>query len=350
MNVLDTEKSASTSPSSGGSAEQRRRRGRAARFLRRGGVAVVAVLALIGAVSTWNWFTAAPDSGHFRSLEGRDEYVAAYEESFAALPPPTATHDLRTSHGIVRVYEWSSPATEAEEPIVLMPGRSSGAPMWSQNLPALVAEHPVFAFDALGDAGMSVQQVRFDGYEDQATYLADLVEQVAPEGAHLVGHSFGGRLAVSLASARPELVTSLSLLEPAMAFANPPVDILLWSGVAFLPGIPESWRSRALTEIGGEPYDPEDPMARMIEAGAEHYQAGLPQPGVLSEEEIAGLEMPVYVALGERGSLAGGDRAAEAAGGLPDGTVQVWPGTTHSLPMQAGAELDRVVLAHIAAS
>lgn len=128
---------------------------------------------------------------------------------------------------------------------------------------------------------------------------------------------------------------------------NPPLGMLAWTGATFIPGLPEPVKNRALTEIGGEPYDPQDPMAQMIEAGTEHYQAALPQPGVLTEQQLAALEVPTYVAIGEHSSLAGGQRAVEGASALPDATVEVWPDTTHSLPMQAGEPLNRVVLEHI---
>lgn len=55
--------------------------------------------------------------------------------------------------GIVHVYEWSAPETAETTPVVLIPGRSSGVPMWSANLPGFVETHRVLAFDALGDAG-----------------------------------------------------------------------------------------------------------------------------------------------------------------------------------------------------
>src|SRR5699024_10406090 len=194
-------------------------------------------------------------------------HIAAYQEPFSALPKPPATHDLRTGRGIVRVNEWSSPRTTGAEPVVLVPGRASGVPMWSENLPALAAEHPVFAFDIIGDAGMSVQSVRFSDFDEQAEYIDDLMAQIAPDGAHLVGHSFGGRLSASFALAHPEDVLSLTLLEPALTFANPPLGMLAWTGDTFIPGLPEPVKHRALSEICGEPYDPEDPMAQMIEAG-----------------------------------------------------------------------------------
>src|SRR5690625_2248824 len=57
-----------------------RRRARTRRRLGRGGIAVVIVLALIGAWSSWGWLTATPEAGHFRSTEGRDAYLDAYED------------------------------------------------------------------------------------------------------------------------------------------------------------------------------------------------------------------------------------------------------------------------------
>src|SRR5690625_7792255 len=89
-------------------------------------------------------------------------------------------------------------------------------------------------------------------------------------------------------------------------------------------------------------------MAQMIEAGTEHYEAELPQPDVLTKQQITALEVPTYVAIGEHSSLAGGQRAVEGASALPDATVEVWPDTTHSLPMQAGEPLNRTVLEHLA--
>ena len=68
-----------------------------------------------------------------------------------------STWDLSTSYGTVRIYEWSDPADADSTPILLLPGRLAGAPMWAANLPEFLATHRVLAVDALGDAGLSVQ-------------------------------------------------------------------------------------------------------------------------------------------------------------------------------------------------
>lgn len=63
-------------------------------------------------------------------------------------------------------------------------------------------------------------------FEVQAEELAPLLE----DGAHLVGHSYGGVIALLIAARRPETVLSLAVSEPpafALARGNPDVDALV---------------------------------------------------------------------------------------------------------------------------
>ena len=62
---------------------------------------------------------------------------------------------------------------------------------------------------------------------DTATHAADVVETVVSLGIERcdwIGFSFGGRIAAALAAARPELVSRLCLLDPALHV--PPADCL----------------------------------------------------------------------------------------------------------------------------
>lgn len=55
-------------------------------------------------------------------------------------------------------------------------------------------------------------QDREMGYDDVARLLSSLVQQNGP--LHLVGHSFGGGVALRLAAAHPECLRTLTLMEP----------------------------------------------------------------------------------------------------------------------------------------
>ncbi|WP_299038950.1 alpha/beta fold hydrolase [uncultured Pseudokineococcus sp.] len=293
--------------------------------------------------------------GHFRTAAGRADYLDAYEQVLQQLPAPSSTTDVPTAYGSVRVYEWSAspsqPVADAAPPVLLLPGRTSGAPMWRDNLPALLGHRRVLAVDALGDAGLSAQTVPITSTADQAAWLDDVLDDVSPGApVHLVGHSFGGATAAAYARTRPDRVASLALLEPVFTLGSPPASIYLWSALVLLPA-PRSWRDEALRRIGGTDEEPrgdlggrsataDDPLTRMIDVGAEQYTAKLPTPAVLDDTDLARLTMPVYVAIGGAESLAGGRAAARTARThLPDPTVRVWPGTSHSLPFQVPGEL-----------
>lgn len=75
----------------------------------------------------------------------------------------------------------------------------------------------------------------------------------------------------------------------------------------------------------------------------------MPTPKPLTDDEVRGLRMPTYVALAET-SLSGPGAERRARALLPRGTVVVWPGTTHSLPMQAARQLDAELVRFWAAS
>lgn len=309
---------------------------------------MAALFTVIGIGATWSFFSGEPGVGHFRTAEGRDTYMEAYAVAMEELPEPTDVHDIRTSYGTIRVYEWATPATRDSAPVLLAPGRASGVPMWAENLPSLVAERRVLAFDALGDSGLSEQVVPFTSFADQAHPIDEVVATLAPGGVHLVGHSFGGAVAASYARQYPERTLTLTLLEPVLTLARPPAGLFFWAMVSSLPLLPDSIRETALGKIGGMEEQSgtfgDDPIARMISAGTEGYRATLPQPSPLTDVELAQLSMPVYVAIASDASLAGGESAASRAEQLPESTVQTWPDTTHSLPMQAAGEVEPVLV------
>ena len=253
--------------------------------------------------------------GGFRTQEGRAVYQAAYAEAMNLLPKPTRTYDIETAFGIVRAYEWSGAGHAGKTPVILIPGHSSGAPMWYANLGEIAATRTVYAFDPLGDAGMSVNTVPLRATKDQAQYIDEALEKLGVGKAHIVGHSFGGAAAAAVAVYKPQRVASLSLIEPVFTLSAPPASVLLWAIPASLPFLPETWRNQAMLNMVGEEASDaafDDPVARMIAAAAEHYSDELPTPKVLADEELAQLTMPVYVALAEK-SLSGSDAAQRAA-------------------------------------
>jgi pimeloyl-ACP methyl ester carboxylesterase len=232
--------------------------------------------------------------GHFRSAAGEQAYLAAYREAMTLLPTPGSTLDLETTFGRVRVYEFgAASADRAGIPVVLLPGRTSGVPMWAYNLPDLAVTRITYALDALGDAGLSVQVRPIRDAGDQADWLDQVLEELPARSVHLVGHSFGGWLAATYAVRHPERVRTLTLLDPVFVFQGLRWQVYLISLPASLPFLPRNWRTRMLSTIGGGPVDLADPVARMISEATEHYVVKLPQPKRLTGTQLRRLLMPV---------------------------------------------------------
>jgi pimeloyl-ACP methyl ester carboxylesterase len=222
--------------------------------------------------------------------------------------------------------------------------------MWASNLPDLAATRTTYALDALGDAGLSVQNRAISDAADQADWLDQALAQLPVRNVHLLGHSFGGWLAANYAVRHPERVQTLSLLDPVFVFQGLRLRVYLISLPASLPFLPRSWRTRMLSTIGGGPVQPDEPVARMISEATEHFAVKLPLPERLTGAQLRGLHMPVYAALAGRSVMHNGAHAANVARAeIPDPTIALWSDATHSLPMEQAATLDRTILAFMAA-
>lgn len=119
------------------------------------------------------------------------------------------------------------------DPVVLIHGGWEDGRGFDRVVPGLSAALQVLVYDRRGH-GSSRGPPRKGPVEDDAADLARLLEASGLFPAHLVGHAYGGAVALRLAVDRPELVRSVAfheipwvgLLEPA---APPPPDPTSWS-------------------------------------------------------------------------------------------------------------------------
>ncbi len=101
------------------------------------------------------------------------------------------------------------------DPVVLIHGGVSDMRTWHNQLPALSASYRTIAYSrryARPNDDIA------DGVDDQMALhvsdLADLLRNLDAAPAHLVGHSWGGFIALLTAIEHPDLVRSLTLIEP----------------------------------------------------------------------------------------------------------------------------------------
>jgi pimeloyl-ACP methyl ester carboxylesterase len=132
-----------------------------------------------------------------------------------------------------------------------------------------------------------------------------LVHELLGEGAHLVAHSYGGVIALLAAQARPDLVRSLTVIEPpalSVARGHPAVE-------AFVRAIEEHWRSgpreplpflRGFLRIVGAPWEHlSEPLRPDLEQGARTLMVErLPTEAELDLRALASARFPTLIVSG----------------------------------------------------
>ncbi|HEY6150339.1 MAG TPA: alpha/beta hydrolase [Gaiellaceae bacterium] len=173
-------------------------------------------------------------------------------------------------------------------------------------------------------------------FEQQAEELAPLLE----DGAHLVGHSYGGVISLLIAARHPGRVRSLTVNEPpafGVARGNPEVERLVASLEAFLsdpPEAPSDYLHGFLERVGSEVRLPE-PLPPELEQGARAGRAERPPwEAVIPLDRLAAAPFPKLVVSGAHHPAF--DAVCDVLEERLDAERAVLPGAGHSLPRAPG--------------
>ncbi|MEH0973134.1 alpha/beta hydrolase [Micromonospora sp. CPCC 205546] len=310
----------------------------------------VAATALLLALAGWLALRDTTPVGYFTSAEGRDRFAAAYERAMAQLPPPSATVDVRTTYGVVRLYRFDG-AHPGRAPLVLVPGRASASPLWADNLDELRRLRTVYTMDLLGEPGMSVQARPIEDHADQAAWFHEVLRQLPEPQVHLVGYSIGGWTAANVVIRQPGKIAGVVLIDPAVTFADLPFETIVRSIPASVRWTPKSWRDSFNSwTAGGAPVG-DDPVADVIEAGMQHYSLDLPAPTRFTDEQLRGLDLPVLVILAEASVMHDARQARRTAEAtLSQATVHFYEDATHAVNGEQPERIAADVAAFLAAA
>ena len=169
--------------------------------------------------------------------------------------------------------------------------------------------------------GKSPDPNRPDDAEADGIWVADLLG----DGAHLLGHSFGGCIALSAAARRPEAVKSLTLIEPAMlqlAAGNPAVRRQLFAMMlAMTFSFSDARLARRMLKLLGIPPEMRggSEQAMLARVGRSLRHVRVPKKEVLTREltviKQAGVPLLVISGGWNPAFEATSDAVAAAAGG-----------------------------------
>jgi pimeloyl-ACP methyl ester carboxylesterase len=180
----------------------------------------------------------------------------------------------------------------------------------------------------------SSPRVRRQDFELDAVDVADLIE----DGAHLVGHSHGGVVAMFAAALRPEAVRSLAVSEPpafGLARGNPDADAMVERLDELLrdppASAPEALRA-FLAAVGSDASWVPDPLPPVLEQHvAMLMDARPPWEAEVPLERLRAAGIPALVISG--GHSAAFDAVCDVIEGALGARRVVIEGAGHSLPL-----------------
>lgn len=150
-------------------------------------------------------------------------YVLAPQREYAAPRQLPGAQHFITVNGYTLHYTDEGPRNGM--PVLLIHGFGSWAFTWRKEREALAnAGWRVIAVDLLGSGGSDRPTAPIYTTELQAELALGLLRALGINAAHLVGHSYGARVALQAAVLDPVRVQSLAVLAPeAFAYKRPPV-------------------------------------------------------------------------------------------------------------------------------
>ena len=266
-----------------------------------------------------------PSISRWKREESKQRFRTLEEAIWEEYGYPSAESlDVDTWAGSTRIYRWPGKG----DSVVLLHGMGGTGLSWGPYV-AELAGLDVYAIDTIGDVGRSEQTALISDADGLARWLDETLGGAGIERAHLVGTSYGGYLALSLAARAPQRVASITLIDAAGLSAFRLGRFMLW-------GLPNLLGSKAPAPIRRvlarkRPLLENPRVMKMALLGQTEHVFGLPQPIELSDDELRSIAAPTTAVIAGRSAPFEPKVAARRATLIPGAVVDVIDGAGHEV-------------------
>ena len=233
--------------------------------------------------------------------------------------------------------------------VLFLHGLGGSRTAWEPQIEVLCNRWRCVAWDMPGYGGsVPISPLTFAAIADA---IAELLDELGVESAHLCGLSFGGHHALHAALRHPNRVRSLVLADTSAAFGGDGTDPDEWrrlrtapldAGLALADIADEIIASIAAP--GFEGVERDRSAAAMARIPAEGFRAAcglLPCHDV--RHRLGEITAPTLVTVGELDEETPPAYAAEIAEAIPDSRLEVIPGAGHLSPAEAPDVFNQLV-------
>jgi 2-hydroxy-6-oxonona-2,4-dienedioate hydrolase len=244
-------------------------------------------------------------------------------------PPAEQIRHVRVDGYDMASRTWTSDATSARTPMVLVHGLGVASRMCRPVAERLAEHHPVHAVDLLG-FGLSGKPPEALDIEELADSLARWIQLAVRTPVVVVGVSLGAQVAAAAARRHRELFAAAVLASPIVEPSR-----RTWSRQLVRLPAELATQSMRLTGIQVGDYaacGPRRPLHTFTHAMRFRI-----------DDAVARIECPVLVVRGTRDPLVSHDWAAELTSRARNGELAVIPGGVHATTYENPIELARVI-------
>ena len=286
----------------------------------------------------------------FRTPEGEDRFVAAYNGVLKRWSVPYEELDIPTRFGVTHVIVTGP---KDAPPLVLLHGYMATSVMWAPNIAAWSREWRVYAIDVMGQPSKSVPDEPINGASDYVAWLTATLDGLHLGRVSLLGMSFGGWLALKYAVATPGRIQQLVLLSPGGIL--PMVRQFAFRGMlmTFFPSrltVNSFMKWAGFTNTPGE--RDAGPLLHLMYLGIKHFRmpadtvrANASAANPLSDDELRSLHMPVLLLIGDGEVICDSwDASARAGRLIPKLEGDLIPGCRHDMCLSQHRIVDAYVV------
>jgi pimeloyl-ACP methyl ester carboxylesterase len=276
---------------------------------------------------------ARTEIGRFVSGQARERFLRAYEEAMGLWPQPRRETAVDTGFGTVHVHCYG---TGGGEPVVLLHGHGANASTWYPQVQALGGCHPVHAVDTIDDPGRSVQRAVVADSASNARWINEVLTGLRLNRVHLIGHSYGGWLALNQAVHGPGRLASVTLLDPAGLSKVPARFYLNMTAGAVAMLAPRRWRPRLGRLLANAALlSPPELLRPTMLATRTFRPRSRPAARAFTDEELRSVSVPVLALLAGRSALLDAATAqARVQSLIPAAQTEVIPKVGHGLALE----------------
>ena len=268
----------------------------------------------------------------FKSAEAEAAYRSAYDESLRLWPAAHESIDVATRFGSTHVIACGPPDGE---PVVMLHAMAFSATMWYATVLTLSNEFRCYAADFPSDMGLTETNNPPASTADCTAWLSELLDGLRIDRCSLVGASYGSFLALNYAITEPARVTKLVVTSPAAGFVALRASFLPRLLLSILiPG--RSATESIMAWLFDDRLPLDHPVIRQLMVGVRSLNSRIRVfPKRFSDSELARIQAPVYLLLGEKevccNPLSAAKRAKRVVKNISAGIV---PNAGHMLAME----------------